>query len=110
MRITKQILPENWTESVSLFTEGNKGRLMSISLCNIETIIEEIPLMSVHYESQFKGRNMIISTGMNNLKMNHIISSPSELWETKNETGHITSMEIIDYNNNEYILTFSNNK
>lgn len=108
MSNTKQIQPENWLERVSIFTEDNKGRLISISMCNIETLVEEIPLMSVDYNSQLMGFDMVISTGMGAMKLNHIINSPLELWETQNERGDVTSMEIIDFNNNEYILTFCN--
>lgn len=106
MSNTKQIQPKNWLESVSLFTEGNKGRLVSISMCNTEILVEQIPLMSVDYNSQLLGLDMIISVGMGTMKLNHIIQSPLELWETRNEKGDVTSMEIIDFNNNEYILTF----
>lgn len=106
MSITKQIQPENWIERVSLFTDDNRGRLVSITLCNIETLIDEIPLMSVNYDSQLKGDDMVISVGVDSMKLNHIINAPLELWETQNDCGDVTSMEIIDYNNNEYILTF----
>ena len=106
MSNTKQIQPENWIERVSLFTDGNKGRLVSISLCNTETLVEDIPLMSVDYSSQLKGFDMIISVGVGSMKLNHIINAPLELWETKNDRGVVTSIEIIDFNNNEYILTF----
>lgn len=106
MSITKQIRPENWIERVSLFTDDNRGRLVSITLCNLETLIDEIPLMSINYESQLKGDDMVISVGVDSMKLNHIINAPLELWETQNDSGDVTSMEIIDYNNNEYILTF----
>lgn len=106
MSITKQIRPENWIERVSLFTDDNRGRLVSITVCNSETLIEEIPLMGINYSSQFKGYDMVISVGVDCMKLNHIINAPLELWETQNESGDVTSMEIIDYYNNEYILTF----
>jgi len=106
MSKTKQIRPENWIERVSLFTDGNKGRLISISLCNIETLVEDTPLMGVIYNSQLKGFDMVISVGVGTMKLNHIINAPLELWETKNDLGDVTSMEIIDFNNNEFILTF----
>lgn len=106
MSTTKQILPENWIERTSLFSDDNRGRLVSITICNIETLVDEIPLMSVNYSSQLKGFDMVISVGMDNIKLNHIINSPLELWETQNERGDITAMEIIDNNNQEYIVTF----
>jgi hypothetical protein len=106
MSVTKQIQPENWIERVSLFTNNNKGRLVSITLCNSETLVEDIPLMSVNYSSQVIGFDMVISVGMNNIKLNHIINTPQELWETKNDNGRVTAIEIIDYYNHEYILTF----
>ncbi len=105
MSNTKQIQPENWIERVCLFTDGNKGRLVLISLCNTDTLVEDIPLMSVNYHSQLKGYDMVISVGVGSMKLNHIINAPLELWETKNDRGVVTSMEIIDFNNNEYILT-----
>jgi len=106
MSNTKQIRPENWIEWVSLFTDDNRGRLVSITLCNIETLVDEIPLMSVNYGSQIKGYDMVISVGVGSMKLNHIINAPLELWETQNDSGDVTAMEIIDFNNNEFILTF----
>lgn len=106
MSTTKQIQVENWIERVSLFSDDNRGRLVSITLCNSETLIDEVPLVSVDYSSQFKGFDIVISVGINNVKLNHIITAPLELWETKNESGDVTAMEIIDYDNHEYILTF----
>jgi hypothetical protein len=106
MSLTKQIRPENWIERVNLFTDDNKGRLVSITLCNSETLIEEIPLMSINYDYQFKGYDMVISVGAGQMELNHIINAPLEFWETQNDCGDVTSIEIIDFNNNEYILTF----
>ena len=106
MSITKQIRPENWIERVGIFTDDNRGRLVSITLCNIETLIDEIPLMSVNYHSQIIGYDMVISVGVQSMELNHIIKAPLELWETHNDRGDITSVEIIDHNNNEFILTF----
>ncbi|RXP44778.1 hypothetical protein EC396_16585 [Lutibacter sp. HS1-25] len=106
MSITKQIQPENWIERVSVFSDDNKGRLVSITLCNSEILVDEIPLMSVNYNYQFKGYDMVISVGGDAVELNHIINAPLELWETQNDYGDITSIEIIDFNNNEYIVTF----
>jgi len=106
MSITKQISPKDWIERVRLFSSYNRGRLVSITLCNIETLVNEIPLMSIQYGSQFKGVDMVISVGMDSIKLNHIINAPLELWETQNDLGDVTAMEIIDKNNNEYIVTF----
>jgi hypothetical protein len=106
MSITKQIQPENWIERVSLFSDDNKGRLVSITLCNSEILVDEIPLMSVNYEYQFKGCDMVISVGGDSVELNHIINAPLELWETQNDYGDVTAIEIIDFYNNEYIVTF----
>lgn len=106
MSNTKQILPENWIERVSLFTSGNRGRLVLVTICNIEILVDKIPLMSVNYDSKLKGNDMVISVGDDTMKLNHIIKAPLELWETQNDSGDVTAMEIIDHNNNEYILTF----
>ncbi len=104
---TTQIEPKNWKERINLFSLGNRGRLVSMTLCNFETLIDSIPLMNIDYDSLNLGCDMVVSVGTGTVKLNHIINSPLELWETKNERGDTTSMEIIDYDNNEFVLVFS---
>ena len=110
MAHTKQIENERWAEFCSLFSNGNKGRLLSITLNDDETgyqlLAENLPLMGLDYDPIKKGDDMIVSLGKESLEFSHTIDAPVELWEYQNDMGVITSIEIIDQNNNKLILTF----
>lgn len=50
---------------------------------------------------------MVISLGGKSIAFSHTIDAPVELWETHDDKGVVTSMEIVDQNNNKVTLTFS---
>lgn len=96
---------------ISLFTNGNKGGLVSITLFNTgasnETLAEELPFMAIDYDPIKKGDDMVISLGGESIAFSHTIDASVELWETHDDKGVVTSMEIVDQNNNKVTLTFS---
>jgi Ni2+-binding GTPase involved in maturation of urease and hydrogenase len=108
---TKQIRTENWVEHLSLFTNGNHGRKVSISVVDQtegeEHIAKDLPLMAIDYDVISKGDDIVISFGGDSLAFSHTVEAPIELWETHNDKGVVTIMKIIDQNNNECILKFN---
>lgn len=100
-----QIKQENWRKRLHLFSNFNKGKLVTISLLDSDMSFEEVPLVNMVYESIKNNEEVVISLGINAIELNHIISTPMELWENFNELGVVTAMEIIDQHNNEYVLS-----
>ena len=107
----KQIQRKNWIDHLRLFSNGNNGRLVSISLVDSkgagERIIDELPLMAVDYDPIHKGDNIVISLGLETLAFSHTVEVPVEMWETHNDEGVVTSMKIIDQSNSECSIAFN---
>jgi hypothetical protein len=110
MEKSKQIQIEDWIEHLSLFTNGNKGRLVSISTEDSEMgnnrLADKLPLMAIDYDPLKKGDDILISLGGESADFRHEINAPVEMWETHNDLGVVILMEIIDQNNNKVILAF----
>lgn len=107
----KQIHADKWAEHCSLFTNGNKGRMVTITSLDNETgnliLAENSPLMAFDYDPIKKGDDMVISLGKDTLEYSHTIQAPIEFWETHDDSGEVTSIEIIDQMDNKVIVTFN---
>lgn len=108
---TKQIQIADWSDHTTLFTNGNKGRMVSISVTDAEsvsrTLVEQLPFMAIDYDNIKKGDDMVISLGKNTLEFSHTVEAPVELFENHNDLGVVTSVKIIDQNNNNIVLDFN---
>ncbi len=111
MAQSKQIQIDKWIEYCGLFSNGNRGRLLNIIAMDLKSgyqvVAEGLPLMALDYDPIKKGDDMIVSLGRDSLEFSHTIMAPVELWEYHNEKGVVTSVEIIDQNNNKLILLFN---
>lgn len=107
----KQIRTERWSEHLSIFTNGNRGRKVTIKLFNPnegeELIAHELPFMAIDYDAINKGDDMVISCGEKTLELSHAVDAPVELWETHDNQGVVTTLKIIDQNNQQCILHFT---
>lgn len=93
---TKQIEGYSWLDYCSLFSNGNKRRLLNVAWDDDETgfqmLAEDMPLMGLDYDPINKGDDMIVSLGKDSLEFSHTIDAPVEMWELHNELGVITSV------------------
>ncbi len=107
----KQIQMDNWMDHLATFTNGNRGRRVTITVpdgANPEgPIAKDLPLMAIDYDAINKGDDMVISFGPDTLVYSYTIEAPVELWETHNDQGVVTLIKIIDQNNNQCMLKFS---
>ena len=110
MTRSKQIPMDRWVEYCSIFSNGNKGRLLTISdideRAGYNILVEEMPLWAVDYDPIDKGDDIVISLGKSDVEYSHTIDAPVEMWESRNEKGIVNQLRIIDQNNNEFNLTF----
>jgi len=110
MTKSKLIPVKEWVEFCGLFTNGNKGRLVTISdideraMDNV--LAKEMPLWAIDYDPIDKGDDIVVTLGENSMEFSHTIDAPVELWESRNEKGVVNQLRIIDRSNNEYNLTF----
>jgi len=106
----KQIQNENWPNHMATFTNGNRGRMVSVSVTDDEsvtkTLVKQLPLLGLDFDPINKGDDMVISLGKSTLEVSHTIDAPVELFEKHNDLGVVTNVEIIDQNNNKIAIDF----
>ncbi len=108
---SKQIPGDRWVEYCSLLTDGNRGRLMTISdideRAGLNLLVNEMPLWAVDYDPAEKGDDIVVSMGKDSIEYVHTIDAPVEIWESRNDKGVVVQLRIIDRSSNEFNLTFS---
>ena len=110
MAQTKKIDQESWSEYLSMFSNGNRGRMISIEVEDMaigdQTLTDVMPLFAIDYDPANKGNELVITTGTDKVEYTHTISAPKELWELQDDNGMVVSMEIIDQNGGKTMLIF----
>lgn len=110
MSQTKQIDRESWLEYLSMFSNGNRGRMIAIEIVGekigAQTLASGTPLFAIDYDPAGKGDNLLISTGLEGLDLTHEIDAPVELRELQDDNGMVVSMEIVDRAGTRTILDF----
>lgn len=80
-KITKEIPAEGWMEWCDTFTNGNRGRSLSVRLVDDEYGDEESPAV-------------------------HVVSAPVRLWQAQDANGMVVALEIENQNGRRTILSF----
>jgi hypothetical protein len=110
MAQTKKIDRGRWSEFLSTFSNGNRGRSVSIELVGMEVgdqpLVEAAPLLAIDYDPERKGDNLVISTGREVVDYTHTINGPTEIWEAQGDEGEVQALEIIDRSGLKTILSF----
>ena len=110
MAQSKKIDQERWPEFLSMFSNGNRGRLMAIEVANLadgdQPLANAAPLFAIDFDPAGKGDDLVITTGRDKIDATHKISAPSEIWELQDDNGKVTAVEIIDRIENKTIRTF----
>jgi hypothetical protein len=110
MAQTKNIDQGRWPEFLSIFSNGNRGRLMTVEIVDQEQgnqpLANAAPLFAIDFDPAGKGDDLVITTGRDAIDATHKIRAPSEIWESQDDNGKVTAVEIIDRIGNKTILTF----
>ena len=106
----KEIPAESWEDWCDTFTNGNRGRLVSIGLVGDEIgdepLAESVPLVAIDYDPVDKGNDFVISFGQEAAPSHHIIEAPVRLWQAQDANGLVVSLQIEDQNGRRTILSF----
>ncbi|KPK13070.1 MAG: hypothetical protein AMJ56_03650 [Anaerolineae bacterium SG8_19] len=107
---TKRIPQERWPEFCATFTNGNRGRLLSMEIIGDDvgdlSLTKSTPFAAIDFDSISKGDNFVISYGSEAPTTSHVITRPVELWETQDVKGRVVSLEIVDLDGHKTILNF----
>jgi hypothetical protein len=96
---TKNIPTERWGDFCETFTNGNRGRIVNITIVSEdvgERLAEGPKFSAIDYDPVGKGDVFVISYGDEAPLTNHVVNTPLELWQAQNEVGKVILLEIID--------------
>jgi catechol 2,3-dioxygenase-like lactoylglutathione lyase family enzyme len=100
IELTKSVPQERWSEFFDQFSDGNRGRHISIEIINPELgdeeLIQNTPLMAMVYDRPGKGNDLIIETGKNEVTYAHTVDSPTEVLTGQSESGRMLAVWISD--------------
>ena len=110
MAQTKQIDQDRWSDFLSMFSNGNRGRLMAIEIADLavgdQPLSDAAPLFAIDFDPAGKGDDLMITTGLDEVDYTHKISAPLEIWESQDDNGKVIALEVIDLNGSKTILAF----
>ncbi len=98
--ISKSVPRERWGEFFDQFTDGNRGRHISIEIIaselGDEELIQNAPLMAMVYDRPGKGDDLVIEVGQEQVTYAHTVDSPTEVLTGQNSNGQIIALQIAD--------------
>jgi hypothetical protein len=100
IELTKSVPQERWGEFFDQFSDGNRGRHISIEVITPELgdeeLIQNAPLMAMVYDRLGKGNDLVIETGKEEVTYAHTVDSPTEVLTGQSESGRMLAVWISD--------------
>jgi hypothetical protein len=100
IELTKSVSRDRWGEFFDQFSDGNRGRHVSIELIDSEVgdqeLIKDAPLMAMVYDRPGKGDDLVIEIGKDEVTYAHTIDSPAEVMTGQSESGRMLAVWISD--------------
>jgi hypothetical protein len=94
----KSVPQERWGEFFDQFSDGNRGRHISIEILDPELgdeeLIQDAPLMAMVYDRPGKGDDLVIEVGKNEVTYAHTVDSPTEVLTAQSESGRMMAVSI----------------
>ena len=110
MAQTKKLDQARWLEFLSIFSNGNRGRMVAIEVADMATgdqpLTAAAPLFAIDYDPANKGDDLVITTGRDEVDYSHKINAPVEIWESQDDNGKVVALEIIDRDGVKTIVAF----
>jgi hypothetical protein len=109
-QITRVIPAARWQEWCAAFTDGNRGRAISVSLADhdsgAETLAERVLMIAVDRDPVNKSNDIIVIFGDEESPTVHVVSAPVRLWQIEDANGLVGTLEIEDANGQRTVLSF----
>jgi Family of unknown function (DUF5335) len=99
IELTKTVPQERWGEFFDQFSDGNRGRHISIEIMNsegAEELIQNASLMAMVYDRPGKGNDLVIETGKDEVSYAHTVDAPAEVLTGQSESGRMLAVWISD--------------
>jgi hypothetical protein len=98
--INKSVPRDRWSEFFDLFSNGNRGRHISIEVISSEVgtqkLIQDAPLMALVYDRPGKGDDLAIEVGKDEVTYAHTINSPVEVLTGQDSDGLMMAIQVTD--------------
>jgi Family of unknown function (DUF5335) len=98
--INKSVPQEQWGEFFDQFSDGNRGRHISIEMIGSELgdadLIQNAPLMAMIYDRPGKGDDLVIEVGEDEVTYAHTVDSPTEVLTGQDSNGVMLAVSISD--------------
>ena len=98
--INKSVPQDRWVEFFDQFSDGNRGRHVSIEIIDLELgdeeLIQNAPLMAMVYDPPGKGDKLTIEIGKDQVTYAHTIDSPTEVLTGQDSNGIMLAVRIAD--------------
>lgn len=98
--INKSVPRERWGEFFDQFSDGNRGRHISIETIGSELgdadLIQNAPLMAMIYDRPGKGDDLVIEVGQDEVTYSHTVDSPTEVLTGQDSNGLMLAVSISD--------------
>jgi hypothetical protein len=98
--INKSVPSERWVEFFDQFSDGNRGRHVSIEILGAELgdleLIQNAPLMAIIYDPPHNGNKLTIETGKDEVTYAHTVDSPKEVLTGQDANGIMLAVQIRD--------------
>ena len=100
IELTKTVPQERWGEFFDQFSDGNRGRHISIEIINSELgdeeLIQNAPLMAMVYDRHQRCNDLVIETGKDEVTYAHTVDAPTEVLTGQSESGRMLAVWISD--------------
>jgi hypothetical protein len=110
MAQTKKIDQGRWPEYLSMLSNGNRGRTITIEMADMaigdQPLSDAAPLFAIDFDPAGKGNDLVLTTGRDEVDYTHTIGHPAEIWESQDDNGKVLALEIINQSGSKTILTF----
>ncbi len=98
--ISKSVPRERWGEFFDQFSDGNRGRHISIEMIGSELgdaeLVQNAPLMAMIYDRPGKGDDLVIEVGQDEVTYAHTVESSTEVLTGQDSNGLMLAVWISD--------------
>ncbi|MCY7394448.1 MAG: DUF5335 domain-containing protein [Leptolyngbyaceae cyanobacterium CAN_BIN12] len=100
IEVSKSLPRERWGEFFDQFSDGNRGRHISIESISSEVgdeeLIQNAPLLAIVYDRPGKGNDLVIEVGKDEVTYAHTIDAPTEVSTGQSSSGQMIALWISD--------------
>lgn len=106
--INKSVPCDRWVEFFDQFSNGNRGRHISIEIIGSEfgdaEFIQNAPLMAMVYDPPEKGNDLVIEVGKNEVDYAHTVDAPTEVLTGQDSNGVMIALSISDITGTQTLI------